>query len=121
MIVIILAAAIGLTMIVLSVRANSRFRQEQKLPMQWMLSRSRPLSSTVIWSAPRILAPTLFPVLAIFVRLLLPFAFSPLTPRPAKEGLILPPLFLIGACLSPVKFLHLAQMEGPSSRERVCQ
>src|SRR3546814_4627052 len=49
MIVIILAAAIGLTMIVLSVRANSRFRQEQKLPMQWMLSRSRPLSSTVIW------------------------------------------------------------------------
>src|SRR3546814_11186964 len=70
MIVIILAAAIGLTKIVLSVRANSRFRQEQKLPMQWMLSRSRPLSSTVLWSAPRIFALSLIPALAILVLML---------------------------------------------------
>src|SRR3546814_9372558 len=85
MIVIILAAAIGLTMIVLSVRANSRFRQEQKLPMQWMLSRSRPLSSTVIWSAPRIFALSLIPALAILVLVLFAIGSFTLTPRPGQE------------------------------------
>ncbi|KMS53548.1 hypothetical protein V474_23000 [Novosphingobium barchaimii LL02] len=107
MIVIILAAAIGLTMIVLSVRANSRFRQEQKLPMQWMLSRSRPLSSTVIWYAPRILALSLVPALAIFVLTLFAIGSITLTPRPGQEGMLIPSLIFIGGIFLAVQILHL--------------
>src|SRR3546814_12994910 len=96
MIVIILAAAIGLTMIVLSVRANSRFRKEQKLPMQWMLSRSRLLSSTVIWSAHRIFALSLIPALAILVLVLFAICSFTLTPGHGQEGMMTPPLLLLG-------------------------
>src|SRR3546814_711103 len=106
MIVIILAAAIGLTMIVLSVRANSRFRQEQKLPMQWMLSRSRPLSSTVIWSAPRIFALSLIPALAILVLVLFAIGSFTLTPRPGQEGMMIPSLIFIGGIFLAVQILH---------------
>lgn len=95
MIVIIFAAAIGLTMIVLSVRANSRFRQEEKLPMQWMLSRSRPLSSTVIWSAPRAFALSLVPALAILVLSLFAIGSFTLMPRPGQEGMMIPSLALV--------------------------
>ena len=38
MTVLILAVIIALVMIGLSVRANSRFRDESRLPMQWSLS-----------------------------------------------------------------------------------
>src|SRR3546814_8026393 len=107
MIVIILAAAIGLTMIVLSVRANSRFRQEQKLPMQWMLSRSRPLSSTVIWSAPRIFALSLIPALALLVLVLFAIGSFTLTTRTGKEGITNPSLIFIGGNGLAVQMLHL--------------
>ena len=107
MIIIILAAAIGLTMIVLSVRANSRVRQKHRLPMQWMLSRSRPLSSTVIWSAPRILALSLVPALAIVVLALFAIASITLTPRPGQEGMMVPSLIFIGGIFLAVQILHL--------------
>ncbi|MEG8223991.1 hypothetical protein OSJ57_25880 [Sphingomonas sp. HH69] len=54
--VLIVSAIVALVMIGLSIRANVRFRQEKKLPMQWRLSRSEPLASSVNWSAPRVLA-----------------------------------------------------------------
>lgn len=107
MIVTIFAAAIGLTMIVLSVRANSRFRQEEKLPMQWMLSRSRPLSSTVIWSAPRAFALSLVPALAILVLSLFAIGSFTLTPRPGQEGMMIPSLIFIGGIFLAVQILHL--------------
>src|SRR3546814_18986574 len=68
-------------MIVLSVRANTRFRKEQKLPMQWMISRSQPLSSTVIRSAPRVLALGFVPFLGITVLSLFAIGATTLTQR----------------------------------------
>ena len=111
MIVTILTTVIGLTMIVLAVRANSRFRQEQKLPMQWMLSRSRPLSNTVIWSAPRILALSLVPALAIVVLALFAIGSTILTPRPGQEGMVIPSLIFIGGIFLGAQILHLRLIE----------
>src|SRR3546814_10392216 len=105
--IIILASAIGLTMVVLSVRATSRFRQEQKLPMQWMLSRSRSLSSTVIWSAPRIFALSLIPALAILVLVLFAIGSFTLTTRPGQEGMMITSLIFIGGIFLAVQILHL--------------
>src|SRR3546814_10008934 len=87
---IILAIVFALVMIVLSVRANTRFRKEQKLPMQWMISRSQPLSSTVIRSAPRVIALGFVPFLGITVPSLFAIGATTLTPRPGQEGMLLP-------------------------------
>lgn len=111
MTVIILAVAFGLVMIALSVQANFRFRQEQKLPMQWALSRSRPLSSTVIWSAPRVLALSLIPLLAISVLTLFAIGAMTLTPRPGQEGTLMPSLIFIGGIFLAVQILHLWLIE----------
>lgn len=53
--VLILAIIFGSAMIGLSMRANARLRHEKRLPMQWSLSRSKPLSETINWSAPAFL------------------------------------------------------------------
>src|SRR3546814_13146988 len=98
-------------MIVLSVRANTRFRKEQKLPMQWMISRSQPLSSTVIRSAPRVIALGFVPFLGITVLSLFAIGATTLTPRPGQEGMLLPSLIFIGSI----------QIGRASCRERVCQ
>src|SRR3546814_19898466 len=86
---IILAIVFALVMLVLSVRANTRFRQEHKLPMQWMISRSQPLSSTVIRSAPRVIPLGFVPFLGITVLSLFALAPPPLTPRPGQAGMLL--------------------------------
>lgn len=54
MAVLIISAIFALVIIGLSIRANARFRQEEKLPMQWRLSRSEPLTGSVNWSAPHV-------------------------------------------------------------------
>src|SRR3546814_8649231 len=94
---IILAIVFAVVMIVLSVRANTRFRKEQKLPMQWMISRSQPLSSTVIRSAPRVIALGFVPFLGITVLSLFAIGATTLTPRPGQEGMLLPSLIFIGS------------------------
>ena len=106
MAVIILAAAFGLVMIALFVRANLRFRQERRLPMQWMLSRSRPLADTVIWSAPRIVALGLMPLLGIVVLTLFAIGAMTLTPRPGQEAMVIPSLLFMGGILVTVQILH---------------
>lgn len=110
-IAIILAIVFALVMVVLSVRANTRFRKEQKLPMQWMISRSQPLSSTVIRSAPRVIALGFVPFLGITVLSLFAIGATTLTPRPGQEGMLLPSLIFIGSILVGIQVLHLWLIE----------
>lgn len=106
-VVLIVSLIFGLIMMGLSIRANARFRQEEKLPMQWTISRSRPLSETVIWSAPRILALSFVPALAIGVLVLITIGAMTFTPRHGQEGVLLPAVILIGCVFVAVHVLHL--------------
>ena len=95
----ILCVATVPILIGLSVRANARFRTENRLPMQWSLSGS------VNWTAPRILALSFTPVLAIAVLAL--FTAASMTMRPGPEGQVVPALIALGACLVAAHVLHL--------------
>lgn len=111
MAVLVVSVAFALLMIGLSIRANTRYRQERELPMQWRLSRSEPLAQSVNWSAPRVVALSFTPSLAIGALVLLNIAAVTLTPRPGQEGMLLPSLIFIGGVFVAAHILHLWLIE----------
>lgn len=111
LVVIIVAIIFGLAMIGLSVRANSRFQQEKRLPMQWLLSRSKPLSKSVNWSAPRAIALSFTPLLAICMLGLFAIGTMTLTPRPGQEWMMIPILIFIGSVFVAAHAFHLWMIE----------
>lgn len=111
MAVLIVSAIFALVMIGLSIRANARFRQEKELPMQWRLSRSQPLSRSVNWSAPRAIALSFTPCLAIGVLGLFNIAVVALTPRPGQEWMAVPILIFMGSVFVAAHVFHLWLIE----------
>ena len=91
----------GLLLVGLSVRANARFRQEDRLPMQWSFSGS------VNWTAPRLLALSLTPALAICILTLSAAMMRVSEPRPGQEGFEVPVLVLLALGFLAVHLLHL--------------
>jgi hypothetical protein len=114
--VLILSAIFGLIMVGLSIWANARFRQEPRLPMQWMISKSQPLSQTVIRSAPRVFVLSFTPFLAICVLSLVAVGAMTLTPRPGEEGMLLPSVLLIGSVFVAAHVFHLWLIERTLNR-----
>jgi len=82
---------------VMSMRANVRFKDMDRLPMQFSLSGS------VNWTAPRHMAlaftPALYSVIAV--------ATSALRPRPGQERLVVPTMLLVGLVFIGIHALHL--------------
>lgn len=105
--VVIISAVFALILAGLSIRANARFRKEQRLPMQWMISRSAPLSETVIKSAPRVFALAFIPSLGICALVLLSVGAMTLTPRPGQEGLLLPSALMLGGLFVAAHVFYL--------------
>ena len=116
MAVLIVSAIFVLMMIGLSIRANARFRQEKTLPMQWWLSRSEPLSRSVNWSAPRVVALSFTTCLAIGVLALFNIAAVTLTPRPGQEWMAIPILIFMGSMFVAAHIFHLWLIEKTLSR-----
>jgi len=94
------AVIFTLVLCTLAYRANARFRDEDRLPMQWWLT------GEVTWSAPRPLALAFIPALAIVV--LAVFVVLSLTtkPRAGQEMLVFPSLIGLGATFIAVQLLH---------------
>lgn len=101
MAVLILAVTIGLVMIGLSIRANSRFHTQARLPMQWSLSGS------VNWTAPRVVALSFTPALTIVMLTLFVIASRTMQPRQGQEGDVVPALLGMGACFVAAHIFHL--------------
>jgi len=110
-IVVIVCAIFGILMVGLSVWANARFQHEETLPLQWLISRSQPLSKTVIRSGPRVFVLSFVPGLAICTLVLIAIGASTLTPRPGQEGMLLPSVLFIGGVFVAVYVLHLWLIE----------
>jgi hypothetical protein len=73
-----------LVLVAMSVKANRRFKNEARLPMQWSLSGS------VNWTAPRSLALAFTPCLASLCLLAFAAMSTFLQPRAGQEGLVIP-------------------------------
>lgn len=105
--VLIVAIIFTSAMVGLSMRANARFRHEKRLPMQWSLSRSKPLSETINWSAPRVLALSFTPFLAVCTLVLFTIGAMTLTPRPGQEWMMIPALIFIGGVFVAAHAFHI--------------
>jgi hypothetical protein len=90
-----------IALIVMSLRANRRFMQNRRLPMQWSTSGS------VNWTAPRLLALAFTPLLAAVVLLGATIATITTTPRPGQEGFEVPVIMVLSLGLVAAHALHL--------------
>ena len=96
----IIALALA-ALIAMSVRADRRFRDRPRLPMQWSIT------GEVNWTAPRLVALCFMPVLSLVV--LVPTAILSVTlpPRPGQEGYAVPVLAGVALSLVGAHALHL--------------
>lgn len=94
-----------ISLVVMSLRANVRFGQAERLPMQWSFD------GTVTWTAPRRFALTLTPALAVLILGAVVTSTILIEPRPGQEGYEVPVVFFIALVFVGVHFLHLRLIE----------
>jgi hypothetical protein len=85
----------------MSIRANRRFREADRLPMQWSLDGS------VNWTAPRAFALSFTPLLAVVILTTTTALTTFLKPRPGQEGLVVPTMVFIALVFIGAHGLHL--------------
>jgi len=98
--VLIVSAIFVLIICVIAYRADTRFRNEARLPMQWSFT------GQVNWSAPRRLALVFMPVLAIALLGFFTLMSINVPPRAGQEGLVLPILIIMGLTLVGAQLFH---------------
>jgi hypothetical protein len=85
----------------MSIRANRRFKDEDRLPMQWSIDKS------VNWTAPRGFALAFTPVLAAIVLSATTALTVSVKPKPGQEGLEVPTMLFIALVFIAAHALHL--------------
>jgi hypothetical protein len=105
-----IALFFGVILCGLALRANSRFRDEDRLPMQWWLT------GEVTWTAPRVVALAFVPALAIVILTINAALALNLQPRPGQEGLVLPATIATGIIFIGVQLFHFWLMENTLHR-----
>ena len=101
MTLMLIAVIFGLISSGVEIRANARFQQEDRLPMQWWVDGS------VTWSAPRQVALSFIPILATVTLCGLASLLSHTNPRPGQEHLAIPSLFVVALIFLGVQIFHL--------------
>lgn len=89
-----------LILVGLALWANSRFQDQERLPMQWWLTRE------VTWSAPRPLALAFIPALAVATLAAYVLMAKTVPPRVGQED-VLPALVGVGTLFVAVQIFHL--------------
>lgn len=88
-------------LVAMSVRANHRFGDIERLPMQWFLDGS------VTWTAPRALALAFTPILAAIVLTGTAILTAYAKARPSQEGFEIPVMLFVAITFIGVHALHL--------------
>jgi hypothetical protein len=102
---LVVSAVFVVILTALAYRANTRFRSESRLPMQWGIT------GAVNWSASRSVALAFIPMLAIGALGFQIFMAMNVPARTGQEGLVFPVLVGTGVTLVAVQLLHLWLIE----------
>ena len=100
MIIFSVAVLFGLLLGALACWADRRFRNEDRLPMQWSLT------GEITWSAPRRVALAFIPALAVIVLAILGVIMLTLQPRAGQESQVLPAFMGLGATFVAIQLAH---------------
>ncbi|PSO09712.1 MULTISPECIES: hypothetical protein [unclassified Sphingobium] len=103
--VLIVSTIFVLVICLLAYRADARFQNEARLPMQWGFT------GQVNWSAPRRLALAFMPVLAFALLGFFAFMSINVPPRAGQEGLVFPILVVMGGSLVGAQLFHFWLIE----------
>jgi hypothetical protein len=96
-----IALIAAMVLIGMSLRANARFREETRLPMQWSVKGS------VNWTAPRRLALAITPAFAICILAAAVVSTLTLEPRRGQEGFEVPVIVVLALAFIGAHGLHL--------------
>lgn len=103
--VLIVSTLFILIICMLAYRAETRFHDEARLPMQWGFT------GKVNWTAPRRLALAFMPALACALLGFFTFMSINVGPRAGQEDLVFPILFIIGTTLVAAQLFHFWLIE----------
>ena len=103
--VLIVSTAFVVVICMIAYRADTRFHNEARLPMQWGFT------GQVNWSAPRRLALAFMPMLAIALLGVFTVMSINVPPRAGQEGLVFPILVAMGLTLVGVQLFHFWLIE----------
>ncbi|GGE93404.1 hypothetical protein [Sphingomonas prati] len=101
MTIVLIGIFFGLVLCGVALRAEARFRSEDRLPMQWWLD------GEVTWSAPRWMALAFIPALSILMLVGVGVLLSNTRPRLGQEGMVIPSFIALGTTLLAAQFFHL--------------
>lgn len=101
MIEIAIAVIATAAFVTMFLRANQRFGDRNRLPIQWSLSGS------VNWTAPRRIALAFIPVLGTLVIFATLALVTFLQPRPGQEGFRAPAMLFVSVTVVAAYALHL--------------
>jgi hypothetical protein len=102
---LVVSAVFVVILTALAYRANIRFHNESRLPMQWGIT------GAVNWSAPRYVALAFIPILAIGVLGFQVIMSLNVPARAGQETLVFPVLVGTGVTFVAVQLLHLWLIE----------
>jgi hypothetical protein len=105
MVMLSVALLFGMVFAGLVMKANTRFRGEKRLPMQWWLT------GEVTWSAPRVVALAFIPAIAMCVLGAYLVLALNIPPRAGQEGVVLPSFLAVGVIFSCIQLFHLWMIE----------
>ncbi|MCW1431615.1 hypothetical protein [Novosphingobium sp. JCM 18896] len=97
----VISAAALLALVVMSRKADRRFQHMDRLPMQWSLG------GEVTWTAPRRIALSVIPGVAICILLAAVLSTAFLKPHPGQEGLEVPVVLILALSMIGVHALHI--------------
>lgn len=98
---IVIALFLAAMLVLVAVRAESRFAPVPMIPMQWGFS------GAVNWWAPRRIGLALIPAIAVLALFGLLMADRHLEPKPGQAGTVLPAFVAIGVTMLAIQQLHL--------------
>ena len=98
---VIVALIATVLMVGMSIVANRKFRDQDRLPMQWLLS------GEVTWKAPRLVAVAFVPALGIPIIWATVVLTMFVAPRPGQEGFEIPVVLLMAVIFVAIQFLHI--------------
>ncbi|MFD1951952.1 hypothetical protein ACFSGX_14355 [Sphingomonas arantia] len=101
MTIVLIGIVFGLVLCGVALRAEARFRSEDRLPMQWWLD------GEVTWSVPRWMALTFIPALSILTLGSVGVLLASTGPRPGQEGMVIPSFIALGMVFLAAQFFHL--------------
>lgn len=101
MILTLIGILFGVALCWVALRANARFRNEVRLPMQWWLD------GQVTWTAPRRIALAFIPALSLPMLAGFGVLLNNVQPRPGQEGMVIPSFIAFGLISMGAQIFHL--------------